>query len=74
MTALPSYVNASKGESINETPWYLGDCINTTAGQLLLAFANWMILFSYVIPISLFVCMEILRFLSSMSFRSDLEM
>ena len=59
---------------LNQTPWYFGECHSKSTGQTLLAFANWMILFSYLIPISLFVSLEILRFLSSMSFRSDIQM
>ena len=67
--------SVNQGTVIIQTPWYLREeCLSKTTGQILLAFANWMILFSYVIPISLFVSLEILRFLSSMSFRSDLQM
>ena len=57
-----------------EPPWYIGHCYVMDTLEVVKTGANWMILFSYLIPISLFVSMEILRFLSSMQFRYDIQM
>ena len=55
--------------------WYLGMMYSDDDfKQGVLAFIYWNVIYCYLIPVSLFVTLEILKFLSSMLFSWDLQM
>ena len=55
--------------------WYLGNTYpDDSFKQGILAFIYWNVIYCYLIPVSLFVTLEILKFLSSMLFSCDLQM
>ena len=58
-----------------EYHWYLGDTYSDDSfKQGILAFIYWNVIYCYLIPVSLFVTLEILKFLSSILFSCDLQM
>ena len=73
-SAIFPFNNTMPFEDGKEPPWYLKHCYLMDTIEVVKTGFNWMILYSYLIPISLFVSMEILRFLSSMQFRYDIQM
>ena len=55
--------------------WYLGNTYpDDSFKQGILAFIYWNVIYCYLIPVSLFVTLEILKFLSSILFSCDLHM
>ena len=55
--------------------WYLGNTFSDDSfEQGILAFIYWNVIYCYLIPVSLYVTLEIVKFLSSMLFSSDLRM
>ena len=61
--------------SLFQYHWYLGNTYpDDSFKQGILAFIYWNVIYCYLIPVSLFVTLEILRFLSSILFSSDLHM
>ena len=55
--------------------WYLGNTYpDDSFKEGILAFIYWNVIYCYLIPVSLFVTLEILRFLSSILFSCDLHM
>jgi hypothetical protein len=58
-----------------EYHWYLGDTYSDDSfKQGILAFIYWNVIYCYLIPVSLFVTLEIIKFFSSILFSCDLQM
>ena len=64
-----------KNHKYFEYHWYLGYTYSDDSfKQGILAFIYWNVIYCYLIPVSLFVTLEILKFLSSALFSCDLQM
>ena len=57
-----------------EYSWYIGDFVNRNFKEGFNISLVWLVLYSYVIPISMYVSIELQKFASSMFFSWDLGM
>ena len=58
----------------NERVWYLDQIDDVTFTRILEMFLLWMVLYNYIIPLSMYVSLELQKFLASQQFQWDLEM
>ncbi|KAF7997896.1 hypothetical protein HCN44_009294 [Aphidius gifuensis] len=59
---------------INKPSWYLGINGSPTFFKILKDILNFTVLYNYIVPISLYVTVELQRFMGSFFFRWDLDM
>ncbi|TRY75598.1 hypothetical protein TCAL_01615, partial [Tigriopus californicus] len=68
------YTVAMDNPNVEVVPWYLGGHpIHTSVKQLAQDILSFLVLFNYIIPISLYVTMEMQRFFGSLFFVWDLN-
>ena len=58
----------------NERVWYLDQIDDITFTRILEMFLLWMVLYNYIIPLSMYVSLELQKFLASQQFQWDGEM
>ena len=58
----------------NERVWYLDQIDDVTFTRILEMFLLWMVLYNYIIPLSMYVSLELQKFLASQQFQWDREM
>lgn len=55
----------------NDLPWYLGTPVRISAGQLAQDVLSFLVLYNYIIPISLYVTLEVQKFVGAQFFTWD---
>ena len=54
--------------------WYLDELDDITFVRILEMFLVWMVLYNYIIPLSMYVSLELQKFLASQQFQWDLQL
>eukprot|EP00095_Tigriopus_kingsejongensis_P003263 snap_masked-scaffold69_size418775-processed-gene-3.10 protein:Tk03263 transcript:snap_masked-scaffold69_size418775-processed-gene-3.10-mRNA-1 annotation:"hypothetical protein DAPPUDRAFT_315465" len=57
-----------------ESHWYIGELVEENFANGFTMFLIWLVLYNYIIPISMYVTMEIQKFVCSMFFNWDLKL
>ena len=58
----------------NAKVWYLDELDDITFVRILEMFLVWMVLYNYIIPLSMYVSLELQKFLASQQFQWDLQL
>ena len=58
----------------NARVWYLDELQEITFVRILEMFLLWMVLYNYIIPLSMYVSLELQKFLASQQFQWDREL
>jgi phospholipid-translocating ATPase len=61
-------------EDVDDYAWYIGDIYERDFEEGFQNWLTWLVLYSYIIPISMYVSMEIQKFISAMFFGWDIKM
>lgn len=64
--------NMTQGE--DNWHWYIGPTYSASLAEGVMTILIWMVLYNYIIPISLYVTLEVQKFLGSMMVEWDIEM
>ncbi len=70
-TTTPKPPTGNGTAEINEDHWYLGSTKFASASEGLVTVLLWMVLYNYIIPISLYVSLELQKFIGSMFVQWD---